>query len=65
MHQITVSVAYATPEKQWVYDTVVARGTIAQEWIQLSGFIEKIRDLQEEVLTSLVIGVYAEKVSMD
>ena len=65
MHQIAVSVAYATPEKQWVYDTVGARGTSAQELIELSGFMDEIPQLEEKTLDSLMIGVYAEKVTMD
>ena len=38
MHNINVSVVYATKEKQWIYESVVARGTSAQELIEMSDF---------------------------
>jgi len=65
MHQIKVSVAFATKEKQWVYEKVVARGTSAQELIELSDFMAKVPELNESQIDSLMIGVYAEKITMD
>ena len=65
MHQISVSVVYATPEQQWLYETTVVRGTSAQELIELSQFMQQAPDLQGKVIEGLNIGVYAEKVSLD
>ena len=65
MHNINVSVVYATKEKQWVYESVVSRGTSAQELIEMSGFPTQINDLNGVDIESLTIGVYADKVSMD
>jgi len=41
MHNINVSIVYATKEKQWIFETVVARGTSAQELIEMSGFFDQ------------------------
>jgi len=65
MHQITVSVVYATAEKQWLYESSVARGTSAQELIELSGFMQEVVALNEQSISELNIGVYAEKVELD
>ena len=65
MHQITVSVVYATVEKQWLYESSVARGTSAQELIESSNFMQKIPALSENDISALSIGVYAEKVELD
>lgn len=65
MHNINVSVVYATIEKQWVFETVVARGTSAQDLIEVSGFFEQISELSKTDIGSLTIGIYAEKVTMD
>jgi len=65
MHNINVSIVYATKEKQWIFETVVARGTSAQELIEMSGFFEQVPELNKTNIDSLIIGVYADKVTMD
>ena len=65
MHQINVSVVYATPEKQWLYETTVARGTSAQELIEYAEFMTSIPALGEKEISNLVIGVYSDKVELD
>jgi len=65
MHQISVSVAYATPEKQWLHETTVARGTSAQELIELSDFMNEIPALEAQSISELTIGVYADKIELD
>ena len=65
MHQINVSLAYATKQKQWLYETRVARGTSAQELIELAGFCDQIDDLKDKDIDSLNIGIYAEKIHLD
>ena len=65
MHNINVSVVYATKEKQWLFEAIVARGTSAQELIEMSGFFEQVNSLKGIDIDSLTIGVYTEKVMMD
>lgn len=65
MHNINVSVVYATKEKQWLFEAIVARGTSAQELIEMSGFFEQVNSLKGIDTDSLTIGVYTEKVTMD
>ena len=65
MHNISVSVVYATKEKQWLFETIVARGTSAQELIEMSDFFAQIEDLKGGGIDALTIGVYTEKVTMD
>jgi len=65
MHQISVSVIYATPSKQWLFETSVARGTSAHELIELAGFMNDIEELAERSTNDLLIGIYAEKVDLD
>jgi Uncharacterized protein conserved in bacteria len=65
MHQIKVSLVFVTEKKQWLWEAQVARGTNAIEFVQLSGFLEQIDELKDLALTSLKLGVYAEKISSD
>ena len=65
MHNINVSIVYATKQKQWIFETVVARGTSAQELIEMSSFFQQVPELDSVNIDSLTIGVYADKVAMD
>jgi putative ubiquitin-RnfH superfamily antitoxin RatB of RatAB toxin-antitoxin module len=65
MHHIQVSVVYVTSEHQWFFEQRVARGTSAQELIELSGFHEKIADLKAIDIDALDIGVFSQKTSLD
>ncbi len=65
MHNINVSVVYATKAKQWVYKAVVARGTSAQELIAMSDFFEQVPELLDTDINQLTIGVYADKIALD
>lgn len=65
MHKINVSLVCALPEKQWLYEAMVARGTNAKELIEQSGFLNQIDLLTDKTIDSLDIGIYSQKVSVD
>jgi len=65
MHQINVSLVYATAEQQWLYEVSVARGTSAFELLESSGFGSEIEALAGTSLSSLDIGVFSQKVAHD
>jgi len=65
MHTINVSVVFATPLKQWIYEAEVDRGTSAQELIRESNFLCSIDSLKSVELNTLEIGVFAQKVELD
>ena len=65
MHQIKVSIVYATTEKQSVFESTVARGTSAQELIEKSAFMTQIDALSSTNIDDLQIGVFSEKVELD
>ena len=65
MHNINVSVVFALAEKQWLYETTVARGTSAQELIVQSDFLTKIDALKDKDIESLELGIYATKIKAD
>jgi len=52
-------------DKQWLYETVVPRGTNAQELIEQSDFLEQIDFLKDKTVDSLDIGIYSQRVSVD
>lgn len=65
MHTITVSVVYATREKQWIYERTVDRGTSALELLQISGFLEKISELTAISMSELELGIFSQKIEHD
>ncbi len=65
MHTITVSVVYATREKQWIYEATVDRGTSAQELLQMSGFLDELADLNAIALNEVELGVFSQKIEHD
>ena len=65
MHQLNVSLVYATAEKQWIYQAEVVRGSRAEDLIEQSAFIEQIEALAGEKIATLQLGVFAEKVAHD
>lgn len=65
MHEIQVSVVYATAARQWIFEHRVARGTSAHELIELSGFHTSIADLKATKLEELDIGIFSQKTSLD
>ena len=65
MHQINVSLVYATAEKQWIHEARVARGTSAAELIDDSGFMGMIESLSNKQIDALDIGVFSQKVAHD
>ena len=65
MHTITVSVVYATREKQWIYETTVDRGTSAQELLKISGFLEEINDFAATSMSELKLGIFSQKIEHD
>ena len=60
-HRIAVSVVYALPEQQWLFETEVERGTNALELVRLSGVLDAV-GLDEQTLE---LGVYAQKITHD
>lgn len=65
MHDIEVSIVYATPEQQTLKELRVTRGTNAVELIQQSGFLQEIEELRDVPLEDLKIGVFAQRVQTD
>ncbi len=65
MHQISVSLVYGTAQKQSVYEARVARGTSALELIEISGFMDNIESLRGQAISSMTVGVFSQKVSID
>ena len=65
MHKINVSVVCALTDKQWLYETIVARGTNVEELIEQSDFLKQIDLLRNKPLSSLDVGIYSQRVSLD
>ena len=65
MHSISVSVVYATPEKQLIKESQVSRGTSAFELVAMSGIFDEFEELQCTSPEDLELGVFAQKVSHD
>jgi len=65
MHTINVSIVYATPEKQWLIEQSVARGTNALELVALSGIRGECDALAKLDDADLELGVYGQKVTQD
>ena len=65
MHEITVSLVYATAERQWLYEATVARGTSARELVIDSGFLDRIKQLSNQAIEDLSLGVFSQKVEHD
>ena len=65
MHKISVSIVYAVTEKQWLFETIVARGTSAAELFEMADFRQEIDQLADADLTSLSLGVFAQKIDPD
>jgi len=64
-HTISVSIVYATVEKQWLKELVVPRGTLADELVLLSGILDEADGLEAEALDDLILGVYSQKIPHD
>ena len=65
MHQIAVSLVYATEQKQHHYEAKVLRGTSAQDLIEKADFMAEIPALRGTPLEDLKVGVYGQKVALD
>ena len=65
MHTISVSVVYATREKQWLVETVVPRGTSAVELVEQSGLLKDVPELEGGDVSALTLGIYSEQVPHD
>ncbi len=65
MYKIKVSIVYAVPEKQWLNEFHVQRGTSAQELIVKSNILNEIDSLTGTDINVLKLGVFAEKVNLD
>lgn len=65
MHSIHVSLVFATPSKQWIFEQTVARGTSVQELFDLSEFSINVPELKGCSISDLVVGVFSQKVSLD
>jgi len=65
MHDINVSLVCGTASKQFIYEQNVARGTNAQDLIELSSVLSKISELQGVDINDLDIGIFSQKVTLD
>lgn len=65
MHRINVSLVFATPSKQWIFEQQVARGTSAEDLIKLSGFANQISELSNFSLDQYPLGIFSQKVTPD
>jgi len=65
MHEITVSLVFALPERQWVYEARVPRGHSAAELVDQSGFLTEITFLKNKSVKDLALGVFAQPIRMD
>ena len=65
MHQINVSLVYATAERQWIHQATLARGSNAYDLIEDSDFIEKINALSGQNIDALDLGVFSQKITHD
>lgn len=65
MHTITVSIVFAMPERQWVKELNVSRGTQAGELVSLSGLLSEVPEIAETQSGQLQLGVYAQKISKE
>jgi putative ubiquitin-RnfH superfamily antitoxin RatB of RatAB toxin-antitoxin module len=65
MHQIEVSLVYATEQKQHRFEAKVKRGTSALDLIVKAGFMSNISAWVGTPLEDLKIGVYGQKVAHD
>ena len=65
MHRISVSIVYATAEKQWLREFDVQRGTSAQELIEKSNFLVEVEFLKEFNINAISIGVFAQRITLD
>lgn len=54
---LTVEVAYATPEQQYLFEVAVPQGCTATEAIRRSGLLEKVPSLQD---ATLKVGVFSQ-----
>jgi len=65
MHTITVSIVYATAERQSIIEQTVSRGTTALELVSLSGIKKECADLRDMKDDQLTLGIYSQKVPLD
>ena len=65
MHEINVSLVYASSSQQWFFEQRVARGTSAQELIEMSGFSNDINELSSRTISEYDIGIFSQKISLD
>ena len=65
MHEINVSLVYASPTEQYFFEQQVARGTSAQELIEMSKFATTISELSSQDISDYDIGIFAQKISLD
>ena len=65
LHIINVSLVYAEKQQQWFKEVTVPRGTTAGELIEQTQILAQVPGLTPQSLGELVLGVYAEKVSLD
>jgi putative ubiquitin-RnfH superfamily antitoxin RatB of RatAB toxin-antitoxin module len=61
---ITVSIVYALPQRQWLQEYRVPRGSSAEDLIQLSSLCKEVDELRGIPVDELTVGIYGEKVDM-
>lgn len=62
---ISVAIVYALPDKQFLKEMQVARGTSALELVDMSGLLDEVEALRGVNAAELELGVYAQKVTAD
>lgn len=65
MQSITVSIAYADHQQQWLKEITVQRGASVGDAVIKSGFLQDVDGLVGRSVDSLSLGVYAQKVDPD
>ncbi len=61
MHELTVEVVYALPEKQYLRKVILAAGATVQEAIEASGLLALRRDIN---LAQNKVGIYSRPVKL-
>jgi putative ubiquitin-RnfH superfamily antitoxin RatB of RatAB toxin-antitoxin module len=65
MKYISVSIVYATPEKQWIKECTLPRGSCVEDLVKHSELLCEIPELNGRTVDTLQMGVYAAKVTTD
>lgn len=65
MTNISVSIVFATRQRQWIKETMVRRGACVSDLIEKSNFLNEIEILFKETINTLSVGIYAQPAELD